>query len=393
MPTPALTPTGLVMPRAADFLTTIQEEYEAATGLTVDWDRDQVVGVFAPIMAEHLDEVGQALQAVYDARSRANATGVQLSDLGVIVGVDRDPATHSTATVTLTGTAGVVVVQGSIVEGGGENDDARWEVSEDATVGGGGTVDVVVTAVDEGAIVATVGQIDKIVTPITGWTAVSNAAAATVGADEEIDSTYRTRQQASLRITGSASAEAIRAKLDALDYVEAAVVVENDESVAAIVDGILMDPNSIAVVLLPNTLTTAQKEEVVELIYTHCPAGVETIGTQSGTVTKADTTTKTIYYSWATSDAIAVDFTVVLESGYVLADVKDALEDAAEAFALSVGQDVTLLDMMGLASDVVDENTGRKKIRTVSALTIDAVAADYVVAATAKAIITASVHT
>ncbi len=392
MPTPTLTSTGLTMPRAADFLVTVQDSYEAATGLSVDWDRDQVVGVFSAIIAEQLDEVGQAVQAVYDARSRANATGVQLSDLGVIVGVDRDPATYSTATVTLTGTAGVVVVQGSVVEGGGDNDDARWEVSEDATIAGLGT-DVVVTAVDPGAIVATATQIDKIVTPITGWTGVSNLAAATVGTDEESDSTYRARQQSSLRITGSASAEAIRAKLAALDYVEAAVVVENDDSVAAIVDGILMDPNSIAVIILPNTLTTAQKEAVVELIYTHCPAGVETIGTQSGTVTKADSTTKTIYYSWATADAIVVDFTIVLETGYTLADVDTDLEDAAESFPLAVGQDVTLLDMLGLAAAIVDENTGRKKIRTVSALTIDAVAADYVVAASAKAVITGSVHT
>ena len=387
---PALTADGFTAPRAADFLDTIREEYETRTGITPDWDRDEVIGQLSAIMADQLDAQAQSSQAGYDARRRASATGIQLDDIGAIIGVTREDATYSRATVRFSGTNGTFIGTGFIVEGGGTGDDERWATIEDATIAAG-IASVLVQAQNPGAIVATIGQIDAIVTPKTGVTAVTNLVAATPGVDRELDSAYRSRQAASLQISGSAAANAIYAKLVQLSYIESATVVENDDSIYQTISGIYMDPNAIAVVLWPNTLTTAEQEAVAEVIYTHTPAGTKTMGAVGASVAKPDGLLKLIYWDWASTDGITVSVATTPRSGYTLADYHDALVDAiAEWFlTLRVGAGVTRLDISVLAGAITNTNTGERMIAGATVL-LDGMAADYPGVATTLVTLTGS---
>jgi uncharacterized phage protein gp47/JayE len=381
-----LTSDGLNLPRAADWLQLIQDDYEERTGLTIDWDRDVFLGNISAVLADRLGELSEITQAVYDAMTPGNATGVQLDALVSLAGITRDPATYSQATVTLatTGAANVLVTEGHLVEGGGENDDARWATSEDVTIPAGGSVTVVVVAQEPGAISASPGVIDKIVTAVAGWTSVFNASSATPGDDLETDAALRTRWQASLQSLGTASVNAIRGRIAELDYITAVVVIENDDGAAAIVEGITMSPSSIAVIVAPNTLTTAQKQEVAETIYSNTAGGIRTVGTDVvATVTDAAGSSKTVRYGWAVEVTVTVAFTVTLEPGYVIGDVDDALAEAvADHFVdLSVGDDVLRLAMFGLAADV----TG---IRAVTALLLNGANTDITIDATEYASLT-----
>jgi hypothetical protein len=101
MPDFGLTDAGYIAPRAADFLTTIRSLYNQELidlGYTEapDYERDTFLGATSEIMAFLLGQLGEATQAIYDARSVANATGLQLASLALIVGVPRNEATHST---------------------------------------------------------------------------------------------------------------------------------------------------------------------------------------------------------------------------------------------------------------------------------------------------------
>jgi uncharacterized phage protein gp47/JayE len=372
-----LTADGINLPRAADWLTLIQGDYEERTGLVIDWERDVFLGSMAAVCADRLGELSEITQAVYDALVPGNATGVQLDSIVALSGVERQRATYSQATVTLgtTGAVDVIVVEGSLVEGGGADDDARWALSEDVTIPAAGTVDVVAVCTKPGQVEAAIGQIDKIVTAKEGWTTVTNAAAATPGENLETDAELRARWQASLQLPGSASANSLLARLLDLDYVQAARVIENDDGAAAVVEGILMSASSTAVVIFPSTLTTAQKEEVAETIYENLAAGIATNGTDVvTTVTDAGGLTKTIRYSWASEVTVTVAFVVTLETGYVLSDVSGPLQEAVDSYFddLDVGDDVTLLAMYGLAADV----TG---IRSVSSLLLNGGAADITI--------------
>ena len=361
-----LTAEGYELKRASDYLAEFRADYELATGLTIAWDYDAFLGNVSAIHADRLGALDEVLQAVYDAWDPNNAAGVQLTNLCLIVGVPRRDATYSTATVTLSGTAGTVVQQGKRVAGGGEDDDVEWAVTADAVIGGGGTVDVIVQALEAGAVVATVGAIDAIVTPVAGWDSVTNAADAIPGQDRETDAELRVRRLQSLQSAGAGSPNAIRANLlalvdsDGVAVLSVAVVLENDEIYQQTIDGETLDGKSILVIVWPNTLTSAEQQLVGQAIYDLKAAGIKTMGTDVVTqVTGADLAAKTIAFDYATTVDIDVTVTVemeALQAGLtpppVFADVETEIaEIVADYFlALRVGDDVRRLSLAALIS-------------------------------------------
>lgn len=347
MPTWGLTDDGFTAPRAADLLTLIRDDFEARTGLTVDWDEDLVLGTLTASVAVVLGDLAEGLQGVYDSFDLNGATGLALDNLSQLVGVTRDPATAGSVTLTLTGTSGTVIPAGSLVEGGTADDSVRWSTSEDVTLSAG-TGSVVATCTTVGRLTAEAGTVDKIVTPISGWSAVTNAAAATPGTDRETDTSLRARRAESLSLAGRGSLAALRADLLALDYVQAAVVLENATDADVTTSGVAIDAYGVAVILYPSTLTTAQKTEVAGILFNQIPAGTPQMGAVTATVTKADGATHTMRWAWATTTAVTCEVQVTaFDSGYVLADVQDAIEEAVTAYfaGLSVGQAARRLDL------------------------------------------------
>jgi uncharacterized phage protein gp47/JayE len=379
---------GFTAPREADFLELIRDDYKArlaARGLPsdIDFDADVFLGNITANMAARLGKAaGDGLQALYDAFDPSGATGLQLDNLSVLVGVPREEPTASQATVTYTGTVGTPVLAGEVVEGGGVDDDQKWTVSADVVIGGGGTVDVVVVAQQKGAVVATAGQIDKIVTLKAGLDSVTNAADATTGQARETDSELRKRRQESLQISGGRNNNALRAQLTALASVIAAVVVDNDTDTQVVNQGIILEPHSVAVVIHPSTLTTAQKKEVALVIFDQITDGIFTNGTDVvATVTKLDTSTKTIRWDFADLITTNNEVTVVLDDGVALGDVDEAVKAAVVDYYLSlgVGDDVRRLPQLAL----VDEIDGILD----ATVKIDAVDADKVITLAQLAVI------
>lgn len=347
MPTWGLTDDGFTAPRAADLLTLIRDDFEARTGLTVDWDEDLVLGTITASVAVVLGDLAEGLQGVYDSFDLNNATGLALDNLSQLVGVTRDPATAGSVTLTLTGTSGTVIPAGSLVEGGTTDDSVRWSTSEAVTLSAG-TGSVIATCTTVGRLTAEAGTVDKIVTPISGWSAVTNAAAATPGTDRETDTSLRARRAESLSLAGRGSLAALRSDLLALDYVQAAVVLENATDADVTTSGVAIDAYGVAVILYPSTLTTAQKTEVAGILFDQIPAGTPQMGAVTATVTKADGATHTMRWAWATTTAVTCEVQVTaFDSGYVLADVQDAIDEAVTAYfaGLSVGQAARRLDL------------------------------------------------
>lgn len=343
MTTYGLTDAGFTAARQSDFLDLVRNDYEArllALGFSEmpDWDRDTFLGQMSEVLSYLLGQQSEILQAVYDARSVGNATGLQLDNLALIVGVTRQEATKGTVVMTCTGTDGTVITQGKIVEGGGDDDRARWVAAEDATIGAvtSGTVDVTFIAEDAGQIVATAGQVDTIVTPVAGWTACTNAAAATPGSERETDGQLRARRQLALQAAGATSTNAILSALLELDAVTGATVVDNPTGTTTVVDGITVDPYAVAAVVAPNTLTAAQRQEVVKAIFNHLGAGTATSGSATGFVTKRDGRIHNIRYSMAANAVVNVAWVLAMEPGFVVADVADDLKALVEDYFLTL---------------------------------------------------------
>lgn len=354
-----LTDTGFTAPRAADFLLVIRDEFvsrlSTALGrsVSVDWSADVFLGTTTAIMADMLGGEGEALQSLYDALDPANAAGQFLDNLCTMVGVARNKATYSTVTITCTGTDGTVITEGALMEGGGPNGTTRWRATSDASIAGG-TVDVLFQAEEAGGIFAEPDTITTIVTQIAGWSTGTNAAAATPGADREKDATLRRRRQQSLQGGGSTSVAAIRANVLKNDFVQACTVIENTDIAAVTVGGVSIPPIGVAVIVYPSGLTDDQKLALAASIYAKVAAGTSTGGTESSIATGADGTEQTVRWSYSGTTAITVDVTVVLDTGYGLDDVEDAITELVSDYFLSlaVGDIVRHLAILTLIGGV-----------------------------------------
>jgi hypothetical protein len=350
-----LSDAGLVAPRTAEYLEEIREQYAAETGLDVDWDSDLVLGVLTAIMAQLLDQQAEALQAVYDAFDVNRASGVQLSNLAAITGTVRKVAVAAEADVTLSGDVGTVITSDKLVEGGGSDGRARWQLTEDVVIGVGGTVDTVVRAVVAGRTVAIAGEIDEIVTPVPGWDAVTNAADASPGLDAETDAELRVRRQQSIQLSAGLNIAAIRAKVLALDFIENAGVIDNPDAEANIVEGIAMPASSFLVIVTPSSLTADQQAEVLRVIYDNAPVGVRIAGSDvTGTITGADGFEKSVAFDFADDVPANIQAQFTMAAGYTVADAGPALQALVEEHIadLTIGDALRRLAIYGLAADI-----------------------------------------
>jgi len=336
-----LTDAGLTVLSGSEYLDAMIDEYETLTGLTVDRTRthDSAVMVMTTITATQLGEASELLLAVFNALNPDGATGKIHEDGSALVGVDPDPATYSSVTVTLTATAGTQIPAGSIIED--STTLARWVTSEDVT--STGSDDVVALAMEAGPVLASAAAIDTIVTPVPGWSAVTNAAAASPGESRESDASLRQRRRRALASSGSASVSSIRSALLDKDYLDGVLVLENTDSVAAVVNTKVLDRNSIWVFISPETLTDAQEDEVAEILHRKAPAGVNMMSDAATTkVTKQVTdvggiTSHQVEWNYAASVDTTITATVTLEPGFELTDVSGAIGIAVEGLFETLG--------------------------------------------------------
>lgn len=368
--TGSLTAAGLVVPRAADLRATFRAAYEASTGLVIDWDRDTVLGPVSVLVSEREGALAELLQAVYDGWDRGAAQGAQLDGLGLLIGLPRKGATRGAVVLTLTGTAGTVIPAGSLVQGGGADGRARWEIPDDVTLTGG-TATVTARAVEPGAIVATAGQVAVIVPPVSGWSSVTNAADAAPGTDIEGDAAYRARQQDSLQVSAGRSIGGIEAAVLAVEGVESAVAVENDTATAATVGGVVLEAHSFGVIVWPEPLADDVLEAVALAIYARKPAGIKSIGFDALITVTSSSTTTTIRLDYADATTVDVVIGLTMESGWAVADVEDAIDDALALLfgGLGIGDPVRRLDIYGILAAI-------EGIAAVPTLTLNGSAAD-----------------
>ncbi|MEL6348951.1 MAG: baseplate J/gp47 family protein [Myxococcota bacterium] len=356
-----LTATGFIPKRAADFKADFEAKYLAeleARGLPtdVDFTRDVFLGPLSVAISTILGE-GEALdQALFDAWNVNNATGILADNLGQIVGVPRNVATNSTATVTLTGESGTFIPQNSLVAGG-DVGSPQWRTTADVRLSTTSpfTADVAVEAVEAGEITAAATTITQIITPVSGWTAVSNAVAADPGEPAEDDAAYLLRRVQSLQIRGAGALKAIRAALLDLDYLEAAIVIDNDRDTPQTVGGKLLPAHSIGVVVYPDPATDARRDEIAKTIFSKLAGPAYVSGSDVvRVVTDSAGHQKIIRFDVATDLSVAVAVTVTLELGFTLPEIQVAITAAVTAYfaALAVGSPIYDLDILALCAAV-----------------------------------------
>lgn len=170
--------------------------------------------------------------------------------------------------------------------------------------------------------------LDTIATPVTGWLYVSQPSAGVAGTDTESDTALRIRRLQGLR-SGTATEDAIREALYRLDGVSKAIVTSNRTKA--------VDAEGRPPVSLECIVAGGEAQSIADAIWKTAPAGVETYGLTTKTVTGLDGLPHTVkfsipqpVYAWVEVTIIYPNLEEVQET-----DIKTALKDAIVTWGLA----------------------------------------------------------
>lgn len=328
-------------------------------------------------------ELGEELASVFSQPS-----GIFLDFIASLTNTFRNPATYSTVTLYLTGTNGTLIAAGKEADTVGTS--ARWLTTSPATLatatawatataytvgqvrrtsggcyyciqagtsagaGSGPTstgqditdgtahwrwlgagaayATAPAQATETGPIQGYASTITTIATAVSGWQGVNNVADATVGADEESDSSLRARRSLEVAATGSSPLDDIRASVARVSGVTSVGVTENvtDATVSSI------PPHCFEVLVEGGT-----DADVAQAILDAKAAGIGTYGTTTQSATDDAGVAHDVKFSRPSSVDIWVSIALQKGPGYPAdGDAQVAAAIVAAGDALGLGYDV-----------------------------------------------------
>ena len=296
-----ITPTGL-----EGMTDAVEAALRDALGANLDFAPETAQGQLALAEGAALTECDELVVHVANGLGVYSAAGLQQDRLYGLLGVKRIAGTRSTVTATLTGTANTQVPAGSRARTTAGD---LFETSADAIIGSGGTVDVLMRSVELGPVAAAAGALTGIVTVVSGWTAITNAAAAELGTLAETDRAYRRRYLQSRAANAGDSVEAIIARLLKVENVSRAKVLENDTASSDTIQGLTVAANSIMAIVEGGT----DADVALALYLAKGSAG--TSGAVSQNVTRRGLT-ETVNFQRVTLQPLQVAITITLLPGF-----------------------------------------------------------------------------
>lgn len=231
-----VTPTGFVKKALTDIVDEMQADLRALVSAGLNLETVSPTGQILGTIAGQLSKVWDVAEETFHA-SRPSASGFALDGVAALTGTTRRPGTPSTVTLTLTLNAGVTVPALSRVAVAGDASRV-FRLRAAATNPGAvpANIDAIAEAEEAGPTVANTGTLTVIADSVAGWTAVTNAADATLGQEIALDAELRATREEELATGGNSTTDAIRADLLKVSGVTSVQVVENDSD--ATVDSI-----------------------------------------------------------------------------------------------------------------------------------------------------------
>jgi uncharacterized phage protein gp47/JayE len=345
--TAGLTPIGFTAKTVAEIIAELQQAQRSTIDGTLNTSSTGVLANLNMSFAMQLAAVWELLAEIYDAHDPATAEGVALDHNGALLGIPRLPASKAIVQLRLELAALTMVPTGSVV-----SDPLRPTVrfvttADSLTSAIGGYVYVAAAAETAGQLIAPAETLTKIESPVSGWTSVTNPAAAIPGTDVETDEAYRLRQQQLRASTEGSTLLGIIADVRRLPGVVTAAGYEN---VTDTVDANGLPPHSFEIIASGGTDSV-----IAATIWANKPAGIETYGSTSVSVTDSEGVAHTVRFSRPTLKVINVNYRATVTSNYVPQAIRSALQiasiDPASPMHFAIGQPVYLVRMLKVADD------------------------------------------
>ncbi|CAM3711678.1 hypothetical protein BS639_17240 [Rouxiella silvae] len=334
-----VTASGISAPDYQTILTTITGYFQQIYGTDSYLDPDSKDGQMVAIVALAINDANNVAIAVYNAFSPATAVGTGLSSNVKINGITRRAATNSTVDLTLTGTVGTTITNGTAKDANG----IVWNLPASVVIGTGGTVVATATSATSGAVAALAGTVTLIGTPTRGWVSVTNILATTVGTAAETDAELRVRQTLSTALASVTPFDAVDGAIANVSGVTRHKLFENDTEET---DSNGLPPHSISVIVEGGDAST-----IANTIRGTKGQGVATYGTTAITVADKYGNPHAINFSRPVDVPIFVAITLQAFTGYT-SQIGDDIKTAVAAYvnALAIGDSVLLSRMYSPAN-------------------------------------------
>lgn len=238
--------TGITPTTLEEYVVLLEEGFKAVFGDDLDVSTETPQGQLIGIIAMSLAQADEGVVSSFSSTSIFDAFGQQLEGLFSALAVSRNPAINTIVEATLTGVVTSLIPAGSRART--VNGDL-FALDADAVIGGGGSVTAAMSAIEPGPIEVLAAELDSIVDVVTGWETVTNVSDGTTGREVETDSNYRRRYQRELSKNAIAPLDSIVARVSDLTSVLDVVGAENDKSTTEVIQGLSLDPHSVAIVV------------------------------------------------------------------------------------------------------------------------------------------------
>lgn len=324
-----------------ELLDEIQNETRLKFGEDINLSITSPLGISVYLYAWFLNIVWGLAESVYYSGFISTATGASLDRLLPYGGTRRIQAEYATGDITITGTANTTIPAGFVVS---TPLDVFYETIDDCTLNSEGVGTVGIQAVEigpSGNVLA--NTITVVVNPDANVTSVTNAEATSGGRSKETDEEARARYL-SIESRGASTIDSIYSAVIDVPGVRTVRVFENDTDTA---DSSGRPPHSFETLVLGGEV-----QDVAEAIFSKKPAGIQSHGSTTATVTDLSGTARTVKFSYATVQTIHVRATVTRDNTFP--------EDGAEQIRTQILQYIGGLDAsgdtypgLGLGEDVI----------------------------------------
>ena len=236
-----ITATGVVVPDTSTVKTSVELEYKTVYGsdFVIDSSTEQGRQIDAEVTARIAVLRNNA--TIANQINPNYAEGVFLDAVYAIADGERDQEERSTATCTLGGVSGTIILAGSKAQDDKGN---QWELANNATIPVSGSIDASFFSVEYGPIQAATGEINQIIDGTLGWETITNSVAAVPGKNQQSDISTRRQRKLELGKNANSNTFAIIAAISAVENVSSLTFRENFESVEKIIDNVTLKKHS-----------------------------------------------------------------------------------------------------------------------------------------------------
>ena len=339
---------GIVVPDTSTIKETVQTEYQSALGLELALEDSTPQGRMIDVETDARVGVIENNALIANLFNIKMAYGIALDALGANFGLERQAATSSIVTATVTGTQGTVIPAGS--QAATQAGDLFY-AENNITIPVGGSITATFLSVEKGEIPCAVGSLTKIIDGTFGWETITNATSAILGQEKESDANFKNKFLNSGLFTGSSILEDYKNELSKVENVISSFVYDNGSGSTITYDTVSIAPHSVYACVDGGT-----NADVAYALFRRKSAGSGWAGTDV-TQTVQDSVYGVNYtVKFDRPDNIQIYYAVNYNVGTSSAEnPSQAIADAILAYTntLSVGEDVLPLQVASAINEAV----------------------------------------